>query len=342
MKSFGSFIKYARNRCGLTQDKVAEKLNIVTPVLSRWENDKALPSLDLVCKLCNLLNVSIEECIAAEISDADRVLPPQVYSPRVLGATIKNLRIKNSWAQVEVGQKLFVTSQTVSKWEGGGVASLEVLGKLAELYCVSPTLLLTGIDGVVPAKRSLDKVAKKPEKLALKITALLLSVVIILGAACGLAAGLILKSKSGSVTPPDKTDEPEDVVTSVFISPLKQYYSFQSFAYDPLDGNYYSGLSFIADVGTEIYAVADGVIIRNGASQNEVVIKHNGGLTSRYFYLDEIGLEDGSAVKAGQVIGTISTAYAPFENALLHLKMSLNGEEVAPSDYIAELTDGEG
>ena len=84
MKSLGNFLRYARKRSGLTQEQIAERLNIVTPVLSKWENDKAVPPLDLLCKLCNILNISIEECINAELSNEKRVLPPENYQPEKL------------------------------------------------------------------------------------------------------------------------------------------------------------------------------------------------------------------------------------------------------------------
>ena len=85
MKSLGSFIRYVRKSKELTQEQIAESLNIATPVLSKWENDKAVPSLDLLCKLCNILNVSIEECISAELSDGDKTLPPEKFDSLKLG-----------------------------------------------------------------------------------------------------------------------------------------------------------------------------------------------------------------------------------------------------------------
>ena len=97
MKSLGSFIRYVRKSKELTQEQIAESLNIATPVLSKWENDKAVPSLDLLCKLCNILNVSIEECISAELSDGDKTLPPEKFDSLKLGENIRLLRIKNGW-----------------------------------------------------------------------------------------------------------------------------------------------------------------------------------------------------------------------------------------------------
>ena len=216
MKSFGAFLRYARKQNNLTQDQVAEKLNIVTPVLSKWENDKAIPPLDLLCKLCNVLNISIEECINSELSDGERQLPPERYDPEKLGETIKDLRIKNGWSQAEVGKKLFVTSQTVSKWESGGISSLEILGKLAELFGMAPTELLNWLERMraLPEKQTTAEQLKKPDRFAIKVTAIILAVIIFLGAVTGLIAGLVVKSKGDDGVQNDgdntKTEQPDD------------------------------------------------------------------------------------------------------------------------------------
>lgn len=141
MQSFGAFIRYVRREKGFTQEQVAEKLNIVPPVLSKWENDKGTPSLFNLCRLCNILQLSLEDCIACERRGG--MLPPENFSPETLGRNIKALRVNNGWTQAEMGKKLFVSSQTVSKWESGGVSSLGMLGSLSELFGVSPTDLCT-------------------------------------------------------------------------------------------------------------------------------------------------------------------------------------------------------
>ena len=90
MKNFGIFLKYARKQRNLTQEQVAEKLNIVTPVLSKWENDKAIPPLDMLCKLCNILTVTIEECIAAEIFEGERRFLPNSMNRKNLAKPSSN------------------------------------------------------------------------------------------------------------------------------------------------------------------------------------------------------------------------------------------------------------
>lgn len=144
MQSFGEFLKYVRRERGLTQDEVADKLMVVTPVVSKWENDKSIPDMINVSKLCNIYSVSVEQLNKRELKDGARVLPPENYDSVKLGKFLKKLRIKNGLSQSDVGEKLFVTGQTVSKWENGGVTTLDVLNQLAEMYSISPDKLLSG------------------------------------------------------------------------------------------------------------------------------------------------------------------------------------------------------
>ena len=113
---------------------------------------------------------------------------------------------------MEVGKKLFVTSQTVSKWESGGISSLEVLGKLAEMYGLTPTQLLLGFERMwaIPEKQAPAEQQKEPNRFAIKITAIILGVIIFLGAIAGLIAGLIFKFRTSkeqpATTAPEQTE----------------------------------------------------------------------------------------------------------------------------------------
>ena len=143
MESLGEFIKYVRRERGLTQDEVAQRLSVVTPVVSRWENDKSIPDLTNLSKLCTILTISIDEINKRQLIEGSKTLPPENYDGVRLGKFLKKLRIKNGLSQSEVGEKLFVTGQTVSKWENGSVVTLDVLNELSKLYAISPDLLLS-------------------------------------------------------------------------------------------------------------------------------------------------------------------------------------------------------
>lgn len=325
MKGIGEFLKYIRKQRGLTQEQVAARLNIATPVLSKWENDKAVPSLDMLCKLCNILNISIEECIAAKASDGDQILPPENYDAVKLGSTLKELRIKNGLSQAEVGKKFFVTSQTVSKWEGGGISSLEILCKFSELFVVTPTQLLNGLEST-PTVLNKQITAERSKNYAMKLAAVILAVIMLVGAVAGLTVWLVLKNKN------DNGDEPVKPPEIQLVCPIKSYYEKQQSFQDPVMVDIWVGrlsLYFESEKGEEIYAAADGVIIACDAY--EIVIEHE-GYTSIYEYTDPQGIDIGSEVKAGQLIAKLNEQYFGFS-------LEINGETVAPLDYLTELPE---
>lgn len=59
--TIGEKIKYLRQRNDITQEKLAEYLNISYQAISKWENNNAFPDISLVVPLANFFGVSIDE-----------------------------------------------------------------------------------------------------------------------------------------------------------------------------------------------------------------------------------------------------------------------------------------
>lgn len=57
----GSNIKELRKRNNITQEKLAEYLDITYQTVSKWENGTSLPSISLLPAIANIFNVSIDE-----------------------------------------------------------------------------------------------------------------------------------------------------------------------------------------------------------------------------------------------------------------------------------------
>lgn len=53
-------IKKERLRKGITQPELAKIMNISKQTVSNWENGKRTPDIDVLKKLCNFFNVSID------------------------------------------------------------------------------------------------------------------------------------------------------------------------------------------------------------------------------------------------------------------------------------------
>ena len=62
----GEFIANCRKDKLLTQEKLAEMLNVTSKSVSKWENGNCLPDTSLYEPLCNILDISINELFAGE------------------------------------------------------------------------------------------------------------------------------------------------------------------------------------------------------------------------------------------------------------------------------------
>lgn len=60
----GQFIKECRKEKGLTQEQLAEKLNISPKTVSKWECGNGLPEVSLMLPLCNQLGITVNELLS--------------------------------------------------------------------------------------------------------------------------------------------------------------------------------------------------------------------------------------------------------------------------------------
>ena len=62
-------LKIFRKRKGLTQENVAETLNVVRQTISKWEKGISVPDADMLIKLAEILDVSVIELIGSDVTD---------------------------------------------------------------------------------------------------------------------------------------------------------------------------------------------------------------------------------------------------------------------------------
>ena len=62
----GKFICELRKEKNMTQQELADKLNVTDRAVSHWENGRRLPDYSLLSELCEVLSVSINELFLGE------------------------------------------------------------------------------------------------------------------------------------------------------------------------------------------------------------------------------------------------------------------------------------
>lgn len=60
-ETFGARLRCARENAGVTQGELAETVGVHRVNLNRYENDKAIPALDVAWKLADALGVSVDD-----------------------------------------------------------------------------------------------------------------------------------------------------------------------------------------------------------------------------------------------------------------------------------------
>ena len=63
----GKFIAERRKEKGLTQVKLAEKLNVSEKTISKWECGNGFPDTTLILPLCEILEISSNELLSAKL-----------------------------------------------------------------------------------------------------------------------------------------------------------------------------------------------------------------------------------------------------------------------------------
>lgn len=58
---FGRLLKVARQQKQLTQEKMASELMVTVSAISKWENGKNLPDMEMIPKIAEILSISIED-----------------------------------------------------------------------------------------------------------------------------------------------------------------------------------------------------------------------------------------------------------------------------------------
>lgn len=68
--SFGGNLQYLRKAYDMTQEALAEQMEVSRQTVSRWESDSVFPEMDKVVRLCELFHVNMDDLLRGSVEDA--------------------------------------------------------------------------------------------------------------------------------------------------------------------------------------------------------------------------------------------------------------------------------
>lgn len=103
----GSRLLELRKLKGLSQEEVANELNVSRQTISKWETDQSTPDFDKIAPLCNLYDVTADELLTGktlkkEIIDCDNKELLKKKKAKGIGIGILLYFISISWIMVSI------------------------------------------------------------------------------------------------------------------------------------------------------------------------------------------------------------------------------------------------
>jgi len=77
-ESMGSLLRSLRSEAGLTQEQVAEAINISHPAYVRYENDQRTPKADIAIRLASFFGITVEKLLSGKDGEQESVYHPQI------------------------------------------------------------------------------------------------------------------------------------------------------------------------------------------------------------------------------------------------------------------------
>ena len=149
MKTLGNKIAENRKLKKMTQEELANKLNVSAQAVSKWENDLSIPDLPILIELADLFNVTLDELIREQTPEV-KIVDPEVRKPiekmimRVIvnGSDGDKVRINLPLAVIKVALEMGISLAEVNGNDSLKNINLEqifhlvdqgVIGKLVEV-----------------------------------------------------------------------------------------------------------------------------------------------------------------------------------------------------------------
>lgn len=108
--TFGQTIKALRKERNITQEKLAEYLNVSAQAISRWETDITMPEITLLAPIANIFNVTTDYLLGVDIYKRNENIKKVYRNASLKACENTNSRYKNAIAIIRDGLKLYPDS----------------------------------------------------------------------------------------------------------------------------------------------------------------------------------------------------------------------------------------
>lgn len=176
-QKIGCFLKELRKAKNLTQEQLAEKLNISGRTVSRWETGNSMPDISLLVELAEFYNVSIPEIIDGERKSGTMEKDVKEIAEKMsdYAGTEKETLIKNIRSLSIVGVSALAVYFLL---EITGAVTQNVIFETAYLYCETlvfvTTLLLplytTGLLEKIQHRKKIERFNSIPKLIRIIIS----------------------------------------------------------------------------------------------------------------------------------------------------------------------------
>ena len=86
-KTLGEIINFLRKEKNMTQNDLAEKMNVTDKAVSKWERNLSCPDVNSIPKLAEILGVSVEELLNAQTKQDDNKID-EIINIALIGVSL--------------------------------------------------------------------------------------------------------------------------------------------------------------------------------------------------------------------------------------------------------------
>ena len=133
-KRIGSFLRELRKERGITQEDLAERLNVSSRTISRWETGSNMPDISLLIEIADFFDVSIPEIINGERKSEKMNEEVKEVAEKLSDyADAEKVNIIKEIRKLSIGGVLALIAYFIIDITGTASSNL-ILGKIS-LYC---------------------------------------------------------------------------------------------------------------------------------------------------------------------------------------------------------------